>query len=611
MKFSHEHPLILKENYHAGEGEICDDCTKPILCHSSVYICSTTDAQDRYCAQLSVHKNCVELPSMVWHLKRKKLSLKYHRLHSCLICLSPTRSYANYCTACIVGTCLDIMSIVKHLQENERGLWTVQHWSHEHPLRFVDRYSTFECDGCNHAGTDYSYMCEECPYWIHQSCANLAPLFGFINHKHPLTLALSLPKFYHSDQFCKICKLIIDPREWLYYCANCRFFAHIHCVKSATPVLRQQGGFDDTNLMHLPALDEQSLNTIMQTRIKEMISPKVDTAGLINHWARQHHQLALKNKSDRITLDEDLINQESERLIICDSCTKPISSSSDDANVFYNCNECNYSLHRYCAEFPKEVQHPVLGKLKGVEGSVFRNDIFQCYSCRVYSNGFKMFRSEGNLHVDVWCASLPEEIKHRAHHHPLKQCRNKPSYDGRKTIYHSCQGCSPTWMMNNYYDWPILFGCETCEFYLHVHCALKPLTVTHRWDPHPLHLVISLEDDVEDHPHEFQCEKCSQEIDTKEWFYHCNICDLSLHLDCINTYSYYSNVKFGAANIKMKAHEHDLTLVLNDYKKQKEMEKKQQSFFCSRCYRSLRGEPILECKPCNFIRHYPDRCCDK
>lgn len=184
------------------------------------------------------------------------------------------------------------------------------------------------------------------------------------------------------------------------------------CIKVCTWLhYRHQGSFDDTKLMHLPALDEQSMNRIMQKRIKEMVSPTVDTAvappQYINHWAHQHHQLALVNKSDGITLDENFNNQESKGLIICDGCTRPISSSSDDANVFYNCNECNYSLHRYCAEFPKEVQHPLLGKLKGVAGCVFRNDIFFCHSCRVYSNGFKMFRSKG-VAVDVWCASLPE-----------------------------------------------------------------------------------------------------------------------------------------------------------------------------------------------------------
>lgn len=187
---------------------------RALLCNSSVYICSNTDAENDYRAQFSVHKNCAELGPVDWSLERERLTLFYRRIHCCcLFCLGPTRSYANYCSACIIRACFYVMSCVKHLQEDDRGLWTVQHWSHEHPLRFVDRYSTFECDGCNNAGTDYSYMCDECPYWIHQSCANLPPLFDYMYHKHHLTIALSLPKVYHSHQrFCKICKKIMDPK---------------------------------------------------------------------------------------------------------------------------------------------------------------------------------------------------------------------------------------------------------------------------------------------------------------------------------------------------------------------------------------------------------------
>lgn len=85
------------------------------------------------------------------------------------------------------------------------------------------------------------------------------------------------------------------------------------CIKVCTWLhYRHQGSFDDTKLMHLPALDEQSMNRIMQKRIKEMVSPTVDTAVAPPQY---------------ITLDENFNNQESKGLIICDGCTRPISSS--------------------------------------------------------------------------------------------------------------------------------------------------------------------------------------------------------------------------------------------------------------------------------------------
>lgn len=62
----------------------------------------------------------------------------------------------------------------------------------------------------------------------------------------------------------------------------------------------------------------------------------MDLPNDISHWTHQQHPLVLKNKVIVITNDD--LNQELEILIICDDCEEPISSSFDDANVFYECN---------------------------------------------------------------------------------------------------------------------------------------------------------------------------------------------------------------------------------------------------------------------------------
>lgn len=438
--------------------------------------------------------------------------------------------------------------------------------------------------------TDYSYMCDDmdCPFWIHKSCAILPQTHSFgIHSKHPLTLSDSLPKIYRKfKQFCKICNEQVHPSRWLYYCGSCRFFAHVQCALSKNPVIRQEDCSDDPKLMHLPAPDEPSMNLIMENCIKNMISLSENTTTApphhINHWSHQH-ALSLKNRNAIFTTDEDS-NQELERLIICDGCTKPISSSDDDTEVFYECSQCIYSLHTHCAQFPEVMQHQVIGMLKGFRTTVFRNDTFRCDCCDVYSNGLQMFQPEKKISLDVWCASLPKKIKHQAHHHPLE--------NHKMSSAQFCEAC-----LHRIYSTssPFVFGCISCRFYLHVNCLLKPATVNHRWDPHPLRLVRSVEDDVEDHPHDFECEFCSKEIDTNTWFYHCNICDLSFHLnDCINPYNDYSNVKLGATNIKNKAHRHDLTLVLNKNKKRPP---------CGSCSKYTTGALIIECKPCNFVLH--------
>lgn len=118
----------------------------------------------------------------------------------------------------------------------------------------------------------------------------------------------------------------------------------------------------------------------------------------------------------------------------------------------------------------------------------------------------------------------------------------------------------------------------------------------HRWDSHALTL-ITPKNIIEDHPHDFNCEHCSKDINTtNDWFYHCTLCDLSCHIPCIDKFYKYSNINFSASKINIeqelhqKFHEHGLTLVLNKRKR-----------CCGSCPRQVFDEPALLCTPCNFI----------
>lgn len=151
-------------------------------------------------------------------------------------------------------------------------------------------------------------------------------------------------------------------------------------------------------------------------------------------------------------------------------------------------------------------------------------------------------------------------IKHEAHKHPLIG-----KLDSRNNIQPDpCRACG------RFYIWEqAQYGCEVCKLYLHGKCVVRPKTVRHRWDPHPLHLIYAPVM-VMNHPHEFDCEICSQDIDTNTWFYHCAVCNLSLHLRCFDEFDAffrYSYVKFGANNIKDEnLHQHNLTFSLNKKK---------------------------------------------
>lgn len=106
------------------------------------------------------------------------------------------------------------------------------------------------------------------------------------------------------------------------------------------------------------------------------------------------------------------------------------------------------------------------------------------------------------------------------------------------------------------------------------------------WSTHgilnPSPWLITPENIIEYHPHDFNCEHCSEDIDTNLWFYHCSLCDLSCHIDCINM--------FKIDQLYQKFHDHQLKLVFNKRKR-----------CCGSCHSQLFYMPILQCTKCNFI----------
>lgn len=211
------------------------------------------------------------------------------------------------------------------------------------------------------------------------------------------------------------------------------------------------------------------------------------------------------------------------------------------------------------------------------------NFCFHCSGCKFTCNGIRMVVENGGAQLDIGCASLPQKIKHEAHHHSLTQIVGQPGDE--------CTGCCQD---VDYSE--TIFGCNTCKVYLHGRCALKPYKIGNPWDPHPLTLTMNF-DMIEDHPHDFNCEFCSQDIDTNAWFYHCSDCDISIHIYCIDLFGRHSHIKFGNTSIYVdqQLHEHGLTLVLN--KKKRCCRRCGIQFYTSPVYTA----PVLECRLCNFI----------
>ncbi|WOH16468.1 hypothetical protein DCAR_0936022 [Daucus carota subsp. sativus] len=614
---SHEHPLILNEKYIAKEGDACRGCGEQILsCKSFVYSCNSitgtdisgTDSDtdisvdDISCARFLLHKNCAELPPtfqnpnnpkelfllMFYFTNRVLFSLSKYNMAlkiQCDICdvQIPWRPKKFYYFNKNYDCCICIGCVVFQTQtplEDPKSL----HPSHnQHLLSLIQIPSSFKCYACkvdDHI-RDMSYKCTRCQFWIHKSCADAPMSFNSQFHdKHPLVLSFSLPLLYHKfGQFCGVCSKKLSRLAWIYYCRYCRFFAHFQCARSNHLVSPCEKESDDDNVLQFPVADELSANLIYEKFVKAMIiqissnvNSNLISESVINHWTHKEHHLQLINSTGELKLQQD----DDGKLLLCDGCVLPIGNDQ-----FYGCVSCKYFLHKSCAELPKEINHLLLGSIIADK----RREpykLFRCTACHNMCNG--IFFNIFTFPRHIGCMAMPKMIKHEAHRHMLKH--DQLGYGPFK----SCKACGRFFSVGRVIA---THQCEECEYHICGSCIMRPRVAKHPWDIHPLRLIYE-PGMVDDHEHDFNCEFCSEDIDTNGWFYHCSDCDLSFHLQCFDRSSYrdYSRVKFGATDIIIdKLHPHSLTFVLN---------KKSRS--CERCHRNQLGEPVLQCSsPCKSI----------
>ncbi|XP_074349774.1 uncharacterized protein LOC141689397 [Apium graveolens] len=593
---SHQHSLILNENYIAKEHDVCKACLEEIIsCRLFIYSCSnigtgSTSSNNYYCDRFLLHKTCAESPHrieipdypnqfLVLSFQPRILPGVSIPCDACSMFMPWTYNYSDP-QICICLKCAILLLQVDSLEDCK-----YVHAAHgHHPLILIQRPTSFKCDICRVKNNfkDMSYKCTKCFFWMHKSCAEAPTTFQFHFHrKHPLILAFSLPEVYQKfTQYCRLCTRTMTRSNWLYYCPKCRFFAHFQCARSC-PISSSSEDETYPNLVHLPEVDESSVNLLVQHFVKDLgtlnnkiynkIFSKTDD---IKHWAHDEHRLKL------ITINELNYQNDDEMLLSCDGCAKPIHQR--DCDEFYGCVPCKYYLHKCCAELPEKFEHHLWpGKQLFAQKCNEAYNFFFCSFCGGSGNG--IFYTTGSyIQIHIRCMTLPKSLKHEIHPHPLNHINRT------RTL---CSACGNTEFGNA--DLAFLHGCEKCRFYICDACIMTPTTINHRWDSHPLHLIYEAGMVTTDHEYDFNCEYCSNDIDTNWWFYHCSVCDLSFHPDCYkrSCYRHYSDFKFGASGIfSDKLHPHNLTFVLN---------KKFRN--CKTCGEEQLGEPVLQCAPCNTI----------
>ncbi|XP_017975546.1 PREDICTED: uncharacterized protein LOC108661799 [Theobroma cacao] len=527
-----EDPLISTDNDGEElESFQCFWCCKPLL--SSTYF--SLDCG------FHLHKKCAELPLKINHMCHRKhpLGLQFNiERFSCNICQeTQERGFVYCCLPCEVAVHIDCVP-------------TSPDKIHQHPFTLFWRRAPFICDACGTEGNHVAYICTTCNIMVHKQCTSLPRIIKSRWHHHPIFHTYFLDEDL-KNRDCVICHDEVNAEHGSYYCSDCKIIAHVNCVtknKSWYYIVSPENE-DEKSIDSLALLPGESIDSIY------CIIEKNDAgeATKIKHF-KHMHDLMLGEKIARYDK-------------CCEGCMLPISAS------FYYCSECDFFLHKACAELPKMMKPVWLDYCQKSSLILTSGHLFRCHSCYHLSNAFAYKCNECDGHLCLRCVTLtPDTLTCQGHEHPL-------------LFYVECEVACSTCGDDMYRG----YCCKGCNFALCTRCVRLPLTTRHKCDEHVLTLTYK---DDNDYSECRFCDICEERRDSNNWFYHCATCDTSAHKDCVLEDLRY--IKLGSI-YKEGDHPHPLIFVKKIYYYPK----------CIKC-----GKPCqnlaLECvtSGCNYIVHW-------
>ncbi|XP_047962177.1 uncharacterized protein LOC125207010 [Salvia hispanica] len=612
--WNHEHPLKLVDAPAGPGGRFCYGCLTHIRRGEKGYRCSQECGYD-----VILHEECAEAPRKIRHALHpqhtltQQFNLDDMEGGHCSICQKHVLGIFYRCTS---AECTLVMHIrcaqgsdMMYAAEGDKR--TIHHPSHpDHELKLWRRSCSFKCDACGTTGAKgSSYTCTDdaCEYWIHERCASLPQNIQREDHNHSLSLSFHVPPQYLKyDYSCDVCRKRLLSKHWIYHCELCSYVVHLTCAFDKLLLTNREKG-----IMEFPINDGADLIGAFLRR------QGVDTHSLILHhdvvdYEFHHHKLRLVSSSSSFQEEENGDDDDDEEdyscrksELICDGCITPIlmkqspSSSSGSKDYYYmrcSISSCEYYLHLACFQLPTQLSSlPLLHKhdhsfvlQSGDNRKPWRWSI--CGVCGTFTNGlfYGCTKCDYGFTVDIKCASMPETIYHAAHPpHPLNLLSPE---DTEIRAFDTCDGCNGLiWGANNSY------ACGTSDFIVHFQCAVLPASSTsRRWDKHhPLPLT---HDATLNHPGDFYCNQCEQEMNPKSWMYHCRSCDISFHPECLKTTSGgFRNIKFGQKYVIEGAHCHTLTYQILTTKRHCDLccydMHERLGFYCASCIFFICFEP--------------------
>ncbi|XP_039001867.1 uncharacterized protein LOC120128197 [Hibiscus syriacus] len=259
-------------------------------------------------------------------------------------------------------------------------------------------------------------------------------------------IIVSFTHFLYEEDFrtydCIICHEEVNVGHGSYSCSRCSVIFHVNCAmkdKSSYSIVENE--------------DEESVDISVNSITNFLEWNDADEDTVIQHFKHIHHLML----SDKVSAYENKC---------CDGCLLPISAS------FYYCLQCDFFLHKVCAELLKikhvwhhRCQKPLL---------LTSGEVFRCVKCDFGSDAFSYKCEECGRYTCLRCvlALIPGAQTCLGHKHPL---RFYTDHTGQ------CDACGDD-------DIKGLFRCKECNFSLDHKCFSLFVTMENKCDGHLLSL---------------------------------------------------------------------------------------------------------------------------
>ncbi|XP_057470628.1 uncharacterized protein LOC130759516 [Actinidia eriantha] len=233
------HPLVLVYDCIWFTCQVCSGNIEGFCYHCS----ECKFHMDIRCAALEGYKLCADFPQRIQHLLHPQHFLRFHHrgggglsnFRETLQCRACLRSSRGSFYACQWFDCVWYIDVGCALAKYTPLMSKI----HPHPLIFFDKANNlFECNSCGQCCYTPFFRCFLCDFNLHVHCVSILPrTLKYNNHVHPLTLTDS-PIKDHADEddnaefYCGACeelRVLADPS---YYCEECTYVAHPHCIVS-------------------------------------------------------------------------------------------------------------------------------------------------------------------------------------------------------------------------------------------------------------------------------------------------------------------------------------------------------------------------------------------